>query len=118
MRKPVGIQLRRTKGWRLPPGARSVSRPGPFGNPFIPLNDSVEARQAAVDAFAQWVRGGILPFSLLRRVLLSPQALGALSARRARLLSRLPELRGRDLACWCSLGGPCHRNPLLEIANE
>jgi hypothetical protein len=28
------------------------------------------------------------------------------------------ELRGKDLACWCSLDQPCHADVLLEIANE
>ena len=28
------------------------------------------------------------------------------------------ELRGRDLACWCPLTGPCHADVLLEIAND
>ncbi len=27
------------------------------------------------------------------------------------------ELRGKDLACWCPLDGPCHADVLLEIAN-
>jgi hypothetical protein len=27
------------------------------------------------------------------------------------------ELRGRDLACWCSLDGPCHADVLLKVAN-
>jgi hypothetical protein len=27
------------------------------------------------------------------------------------------ELRGKDLACWCPLGVPCHADVLLEIAN-
>lgn len=29
----------------------------------------------------------------------------------------LEELRGHDLACWCSLDAPCHADVLLEIAN-
>lgn len=29
----------------------------------------------------------------------------------------IPELRGKDLACWCSLDQPCHADVLLEIAN-
>ncbi|WP_269062108.1 DUF4326 domain-containing protein [Salipiger marinus] len=29
----------------------------------------------------------------------------------------MPELRGRDLACWCP-DGPCHADVLLKIANE
>jgi len=27
------------------------------------------------------------------------------------------ELRGKDLACWCKEGEPCHADVLLEIAN-
>lgn len=27
-------------------------------------------------------------------------------------------LRGRDLACWCKPGEPCHADVLLEIANR
>jgi hypothetical protein len=28
------------------------------------------------------------------------------------------ELRGKDLACWCRLGEPCHADVLLELANQ
>ena len=28
------------------------------------------------------------------------------------------ELRGRDLACWCPDGAPCHADLLIEIANS
>jgi hypothetical protein len=27
------------------------------------------------------------------------------------------ELSGKDLACWCKEGQPCHADVLLEIAN-
>lgn len=27
------------------------------------------------------------------------------------------ELAGRDLACWCRPGDPCHADGLLEVAN-
>jgi hypothetical protein len=27
------------------------------------------------------------------------------------------ELRGKLLACWCPLDGPCHANVMAEIAN-
>ncbi len=32
-------------------------------------------------------------------------------------LSRLRQLRGKDLACWCPLDQPCHADVLLELAN-
>lgn len=28
------------------------------------------------------------------------------------------ELAGKDLACWCPLGQPCHADVLLELANS
>jgi hypothetical protein len=27
-------------------------------------------------------------------------------------------LRGKNLACWCPLDGPCHADLLLKIANS
>jgi len=27
------------------------------------------------------------------------------------------ELAGRDLACWCPVGSPCHGDVLLAVAN-
>lgn len=27
-------------------------------------------------------------------------------------------LRGKDLACWCKEGSPCHADILLELANQ
>jgi len=31
---------------------------------------------------------------------------------------RFEELRGKNLACWCKIGEPCHADILLKIANE
>lgn len=28
------------------------------------------------------------------------------------------ELRGKNLACWCKAGDPCHADVLLELANK
>lgn len=38
-------------------------------------------------------------------------------AARGKILDNIHELRGRDLACWCPPGLPCHADVLLEIAN-
>jgi hypothetical protein len=38
--------------------------------------------------------------------------------RRNEMVRRLPELRGKDLMCWCSLDKPCHADVLLELANR
>ena len=37
---------------------------------------------------------------------------------RRRILERVGELRGKNLACFCSLDQPCHADVLLELANE
>ena len=84
------IQLRRTKGWRKPPGAVVVARPSRWGNPY-----RVEPGRTAAEAVA------------LYRRWIEPRA----DAVRA-------ELTGRDLCCWCRLDQPCHADVLLEIANR
>jgi len=112
MSAPRRIQLRRTKGWRMPPNTVSVSRPGKFGNPIrvsatarIEVNGSMCEAQItpaiAVEFFREYFAGavraepGILDF-----------------------------LRGKNLACWCPLEDaagnrvPCHADILLEIANQ
>lgn len=35
----------------------------------------------------------------------------------AHLRAALPELRGKNLACFCSLDSPCHADVLLDLAN-
>jgi hypothetical protein len=85
---PKRIRLSRKKGWRKPDGAIVVARPTRWGNPF-PVVDG--DRGAAVEQYRAW-----LPTS-------GPDP---------------AELRGRDLACWCPLDGPCHADVLLELANS
>ena len=34
-----------------------------------------------------------------------------------KILSLLPDLRGKNLACWCPLDAPCHADVLLRLAN-
>jgi hypothetical protein len=36
---------------------------------------------------------------------------------RAPLVWDIPDLAGKDLACWCPLDQPCHADVLLDIAN-
>jgi hypothetical protein len=39
------------------------------------------------------------------------------SERALRTMEALPSLRGKNLACWCPLGRPCHADVLLDLAN-
>lgn len=51
---PERIQLRRVKGWRLPPGAVSVARPTKWGNPFAYRTDRALARVPAALGNGEW----------------------------------------------------------------
>ncbi len=116
---PTRIQRRRTKGWRKPDNCVIVTRPSRFGNPFT-IADAMEhggaetsedARQLCAHAFRSWLRGN-------RDWWMGPEA----DATRDRILAGLPELRDRNLACYCplpELGQPdhCHAAVLLELAN-
>lgn len=86
------IQQRRLKGWRKPPGAVSVARPGRWGNPF-PVERGDHA--TAVARFEEYLNT-------------QPELVEA--ARQA--------LKGKDLMCFCPLSEPCHAEIWLRIANS
>ncbi|MEW2071979.1 DUF4326 domain-containing protein [Streptomyces sp. NPDC007346] len=122
MTTPTRIQRRRTKGWRKPDNTVIVTRPSRFGNPFTlgmvhelgyaQPGEIVATRRAAVGAFQDWLRGNRLMWQ-------SEEG----DTARQRLLDGLPELRGKNLACYCPLPKPgqpdyCHAAVLLKLANE
>jgi hypothetical protein len=94
---PKRIQRKRTKGWRLPPNTICVSRPSKWGNPFR-LQDGYTA-QEAVDLFRAWLDEDIY---------INPE----------NLIDLRSELGGKNLACWCQFGEPCHAVVLLKLAND
>ena len=36
----------------------------------------------------------------------------------ADIIGKVQKLKGKNLACWCSLDQPCHADVLLKLANE
>ena len=88
---PRRVQLRRTRGWRKPPGAVVISRPGKWGNPY---RVSVHGLAGALARYRRHLRE-------------HPELVEA--ARR--------ELAGRTLACWCPPERPCHGDILLEVVD-
>jgi len=110
---PERIQLSRAKGWRMPENTVAVSRPGRWGNPFV-VDSSDPARLAHYADFYKNVdlwRGWPVIDSA-RAVLAFREMCGPAWAKDARR-----ELRGKNLACWCKPGTPCHADVLLELAN-
>ncbi len=94
--KPKRIQLKRTKGWRMPANTVKVDRSTKWGNPW----------KVGGIFTAQWCVNRFVDHLELDRTGISLAA----DARR--------ELRGKNLGCWCPIGSPCHADVLLEIANR
>ena len=103
---PRRIQRSRAKGWRLPDNTVCVSRPGPWGNPFLVGQDGTASE--CVDLYRKLL-GGLLCLSCKATV-------ESQQAARCHVLDFGINLRGRNLACWCR-DKPCHADVLLEIAN-
>ena len=85
----------------MPPNTVYVGRPTLWGNRWKvgvnsnTLGRAVETVQEAVDLY---------------RKLAWPDAHSVAYIRE--------QLRGKNLACWCKPGDPCHADVLLEIANQ
>ncbi|ATE84622.1 hypothetical protein phi2LM21_p05 [Sinorhizobium phage phi2LM21] len=124
MTHPIRLQLSRRRGFNLQDAsvaanglpAINVARPSKYGNPVI-KQDFVDLQaiyaelsrppiegtwqQHAVKCFDGWI-GGELP------ELGTPPTCEEIRR----------ELQGKNLACWCQPGDPCHADVLLLIAND
>lgn len=114
---PDRIQLSRAKGWRLPPNTVVVARPSIWGNPWRIEEFYRPGLNTLTDAQAEAVRR-------FRAALVGFESNGSWcppiphpGSRIGKIIARLPELRGKNLACWCKPGTPCHADVLLELAN-
>ena len=137
---PVRVQLKRAKGWRMPPGTVKVDRTTKWGNPFN-FKASIHCwtalaygckgnpagrHEASVLAFREWIDCG-------KPMLLTGCGLYATDGRKKvpfgvspEVVAPVPpsverirkELAGKNLACWCKPGTPCHADVLLELATQ
>jgi hypothetical protein len=111
---PDRIQRQRVKGWKLPENTICVTRPGRWGNQFrvgdtvqrfskenICETFTIKTSEQAVAAYREWLDGHLA----------NPPAAKI-------ILEGLTELRGKNLACFCPIGSPCHADVLLELANS
>ena len=111
---PVRVQLRRTKGWRMPANTVSVARPGKYGNPFKILNEEGWPLIVWKDGSGCY-NSQTEPFTAWDTV--QAEAVALFRERAVDGLPSLAPLRGKNLACWCALDQPCHADVLLELAN-
>jgi hypothetical protein len=91
--KPIRVQRKRTKGWRMPENTKCVDRSTKWGNPFKPTRLQDQAH--VVNAFRLFYHYDVEFREAVKR-----------------------ELRGKNLACFCALNVPCHADVLIEWANE
>ena len=91
---PLRVQRKRSAGYKMPEDVVYVGRPTKWGNPYRP-EECTAAEQGAVECFRILVES-------------EPDTIAAIQR----------ELRGKRLACWCSLDKPCHADVLAEIANR
>jgi len=115
MIKPIRLQLSRAAGFNLQAlsqetnglPAVNVARPGFWGNPFV-VNSKAVSGKHVFGATYQAVPSPAEAVARFREWL----------PRSADRMARIEQLRGRNLACWCRPGEPCHADILLEIANR
>ena len=94
---PERIQRRRIKGWQMPLNTLCVDRSTNWGNPYPSKGASPVEPALLVNLYRDWLKSD--------------------DRRAVTMRGRLHELRGKNLACWCPPGQPCHADVLLELAN-
>lgn len=135
MTQPVRLQLSRRKGFDLQKlsietnglAAIVVARPRRWGNDWrigdrmfdesigdfrscVTVDDCVQAFRNCVDWDPETTWTAYAGSSLICRGGFGPHHRNRKTAR--------AELAGKNLACWCKVGVPCHADVLLELANS
>jgi len=106
---PIRVQLSRAKGWRMPANTVKVDRTTKWGNPFL-----VGETYPIVEADGS---GESIGESKMRDTSDAVKAFRPWCEETMEQWGDLEPLRGKNLACWCKLGSPCHADVLLELAN-
>jgi len=102
MEKPIRVQRKRTKDWRMPDNTISVCRPGKWGNPFKVGDNSPNNYNVIINSEHA--------VELFKCYCDAKEEVGTLN-------EWLSPLKGKNLACYCPLDKPCHADVLLELAN-
>lgn len=92
----------------MPPNTVKVDRSTRWGNPFNATQSYICHRGGQLVALHE-------PPSLGRCLDLFNAYLLAHTLRDPKFLD---PLRGKNLACWCKPGAPCHADVLLRLAND
>lgn len=83
---------------------KAIATPGLSIKAYVPCHVRRMTQAESVECYRAYVTGGGWPLTSNWRA-------------RFTIDDIRTELGGHDLACWCSLGAPCHADILLEVAN-
>lgn len=120
--KPVRLHLSRAKGFSLQEHSRAinglpavnVARPSKWGNPFVIEPVPNGGRYRSGGRAAEYRQRLFQVVEMFRGMLANGKGVPW-----AAMARDLPELRGKNLACWCAEGEKvCHAQVLLEVANR
>jgi hypothetical protein len=120
---PRRVQLRRSKGWRMPANTLKVDRTTCWGNPYV-VGFCGLTLERCIALYRNTVLGIWDPGMLTDMTDDQVRQIYALHcAWRARNPQPPWMLEGRNLACWCRLPAQgeqdcCHAAVLLELANQ
>lgn len=115
------VQRKRTKGWKMPENTIYVGRPTKWGNPIKLEGDMIyinaSYRRKILDPWVYYNQGDIDDvLHLYRHILKGTQFKDVdLQYWSDKFKENdIEELRGKNLACFCSLSSKCHADILIE----
>lgn len=105
------IQRKRSKGFKLPDNCICISRGTKWGNPFTV---SELGRTEAIRRFKEC----LLKPAMAYRYFCYMEETITQTNRFRWMAEHLQDLRGKDIACFCSTDEDCHGDVLIELLNE
>lgn len=119
---PTYIQRKRTKGFKMPPNTIYVGRPTKWGNPYCLVPSIISKNKTRVDIIQKFKTTHINIAFALPKAEATHRAINLYELYILRTIKHgnlnLSELKGKNLACFCPPGQPCHAHILLKLANQ
>jgi hypothetical protein len=125
------IQIKRTKGWKMPTNTVYVGRPTNYGNPFRLTTDGwIQYRSTISGLIDPWIIWGLEGFprgypdhvtGFNQSDVVELYERWILGEYRWMAIAQPPDITpliGKDLACWCPLDKPCHADVLIKLLTE
>ena len=145
--KPIRIQRKRTKGWRMPENTVYVGRGSVWGNPYYahrgecpncgtvkwfvqktplensgkpyPINRIYDEIESAHDTKVDAIEEAVKRYRWhADRLDMANKKYNKDCYYKKDRLPVLSDIKGKNLSCWCKLSDSCHADILLELANQ